>query len=69
MEKNNDVDTSSEIHSNKVRKILGEIPRSLTIWSIVVITVIAIGLVMALCMLPYPYSNGESILGHLLYKN
>lgn len=58
-----------DIHSEKVRNILGEIPRSLTVYSIVVITIVAMGLVIALCMLPYPYSDGESILEHLLYKN
>ena len=58
-----------EIHSEKVRKLLGEMPATLTTWGTAVICIILIALIAAVCLVPYPYSHGESILEHLLYKN
>lgn len=66
MESGNDTFAKTEVHSEKVRKLLEEMPRSLTLWGTVVIVAVAIGLISALCLLPYPYSDGESILIHLL---
>ncbi len=50
-----------ELRSEKVRKLLGEIPPALVGWGTLIIT-----LILAVCLIPYPYSNGESILSHLL---
>ena len=69
MKRNNEDDVRLEMHSVKVRNILGEMPKSLTIWSVVVITAVAIALVAALCLLPYPYSGGKSILEHIIHSN
>ena len=56
----------TEIHSENVKKLLGDMPHPLMIWSIVIIIIVLFGLIAAGCMLPYPYSDGESILTHLL---
>ena len=56
-----------ELRSEKVREILGEIPTALVIWGIVIIVVILVALLGVICIVPYPYSKGESILRHLLY--
>lgn len=60
------IDTNSELRSEKVRKLLGEIPPSLVRWGIVIITAIFILLACAIVFIPYPYSNGESILQHFI---
>ena len=57
---------NSELRSEKVRRLLGEIPPSLTRWGIVVIVAVSAALAAALCLLPYPYSGGETILRHIL---
>ena len=58
-----------EIHSEKVRCLLNEMPRSLTIWGCMVTAVVFIGIALTLCLMPYPYSGGESILEHLLNRH
>ena len=55
-----------ELRSDKVRELLGEIPPSLVRWGTAIIAIVFIGLVAAVCLLPYPYSNGESILRHFI---
>ncbi|MDE6009114.1 MAG: hypothetical protein K2G90_07900 [Muribaculaceae bacterium] len=55
-----------ELRSEKVRQLIGEIPPSLVGWGIAIIAIIFIALIAAACLLPYPYSNGESILLHIL---
>lgn len=55
-----------ELRSEKVRKLIGEIPPSLVRWGMAIIAIVFIALLAAVCLLPYPYSNGESILHHLL---
>lgn len=56
-----------EIRSEKVRQLIGDIPPSLVRWGTAIIATIFIALIVAVCLLPYPYSNGESILQHLIY--
>lgn len=60
--KNNDI----ELRYEKVQKLLGEVPSSLVRWGTVVIVAIFLILLLVLCFMPYPYSNGESIMLHLL---
>jgi hypothetical protein len=55
-----------ELRSEKVRQLIGEIPPSLVRWGIAIIAIVFIALIAAVCLLPYPYSNGESILRHLI---
>ena len=53
------------LRAEKVRRLIGEIPPGLMRWGIVVTVLVFIALVAAVCLLPYPYSEGESILRHL----
>lgn len=55
-----------ELRSEKVRQLIGEIPPSLVRWGIAIIAIVFIALIAAVCLLPYPYSNGESILRHFI---
>lgn len=55
----------SDLRSKKVRDLLGEIPPSLVSWGTAVIVVIFMILLLVVCFMPYPYSNGESILQHV----
>ena len=54
-----------ELRSEKVRNLPGEIPPALVRWGTVVIVAIFLVLLIIVCFMPYPYSNGESILQHL----
>lgn len=56
-----------ELRSEKVRKLIGEIPPSLVRWGTAIIAIVFFALLAAICLLPYPYSNGESILQHLIH--
>ena len=66
METDKPAHDNTELHSEKVRQLLGDIPPSLVRWGIAVIVIVLAALIAALCLLPYPYSGGESILQHLL---
>lgn len=66
MESSENTNNKIELRSEKVRSFIGEIPPSLIRWGTAVIAVIFLALIAAVCLLPYPYSNGESILEHLL---
>lgn len=55
-----------ELRSEKVRKLLGEIPPNLVRWGTAIIVVILVILLLVVCFMPYPYSKGESILQHIL---
>ncbi|MDE6343088.1 MAG: hypothetical protein K2K93_12315 [Muribaculaceae bacterium] len=59
-------DNKIEIRSEKARKLIGDIPSSLTYWGIIILTVVFVALAAVVCLVPYPYSNGESILRHIL---
>lgn len=65
-EKNDNVQT--DLHSKKVRKLLGEIPSVIIRWDNLLIVIILLALLAAACLLPYPYSNGESIIEHTLLR-
>lgn len=58
---------SSELmlRSEKVRNLLGEIPPALVQWGTVIIVAIFLILLLVVCFVPYPHSQGESILQHL----
>lgn len=55
-----------ELRSEKVRGLIGEVPPSLVRWGTALIVTVFAALIAAVCLLPYPYSNGESILRHML---
>ncbi len=54
-----------ELRSQKVRRLIGDVPGTLVRWGIAVIALIFALLIVALVCLPYPYGDGESILSHL----
>ena len=58
-----------ELRSEKVRNLLGEIPSSLIRWGTVIIIAIFLILLLVVCFMPFPYSNGESILQHIIFYN
>ncbi len=66
MEANKTTHDNIELRSEKVRQLIGEIPPSLVRWGIAIIAIVFIALIAAVCLLPYPYSNGESILRHFI---
>lgn len=54
-----------KLRSEKVRNLLGEIPPALVRWRTVIIVAILLILLLVMCFMPYPHSNGESIMLHL----
>ena len=54
-----------KLRSEKVRNLLGEIPPALVRWGSLIIVVIFLILLSIVCFVPYPHSQGESILQHL----
>lgn len=54
-----------ELRSEKVRKILGEVPNGLVRRGTVIISIIFIMLIGAICFLKYPHGNGETIIEHI----
>lgn len=59
-------ETEIELRSEKVRNLLGEIPPSLVRWGTAIIVAIFLVLLLVVCFMPYPHSQGESILQHIL---
>ena len=57
--------TEIELRSEKVRNLLGEIPPALVRWGTVIIVAIFLILLLVVCFMLYPHSQGESILQHL----
>lgn len=55
-----------ELRSEKVRKLIGEIPPSLVRWGYAIIIAVLLSLILAAATIPYPYSDGESILRHFI---
>jgi len=66
MDTSNSTNDRIELRSEKVRKLIGEIPPSLVRWGTAIIAIVFLTLLAAICLLPYPYSNGESILRHFI---
>lgn len=57
---------NSNLHSKKVCNLLSENPPALVRWGTVIIVAIFLALLLVVCFVPYPHSQGESILQHLL---
>ena len=55
-----------ELRSEKVRQLLGEIPPALVTWGTAIILFIFLVLIIVVCFVPYPHSQGESILQRLI---
>lgn len=54
-----------ESHSDRVRKLLEEIPPPVSWWTVIIVAIILVTL-LVVCFVPYPHSQGESILQHIL---
>lgn len=63
-----DKKTKIELRSEKVRNLLGEISPALVRCGTVIIVAIFLSLLLVVCFMPYPYSNGESKLQHLIFN-
>ena len=50
--------TDIDIRSEKVRQILGEIPRLLTLWSVVTLIAVMLILFIVLYFIPLPLGSG-----------
>lgn len=61
------VNSDIELRSEKVRNLLGEIPPSFVRWGTVIIVAVFLILLIVVCFMPYPHSQGESILQHILF--
>ena len=67
MDKKASNENQMELRSEKVRNLLGDIPPSLVRWGTVIIVAIFVALLLVMCFVPYPHSQGESILQHILF--
>lgn len=56
-------------HSKKVKDLLSDIPHSIVRWSTIIILFIILSLLLIFFIVPYPYSNGESIIRHIIISN
>ena len=56
----------NELRSEKVRALLGERPPLAVRWGTGIIAFIFAVIIAVICTLPYPYSDGESILEHFM---
>lgn len=52
---------NNELHSEKVREFLGEIPPKLTIWGFVIICISFLIIIGIMSYVDYPYGSGETI--------
>lgn len=66
MKKSHNIHDNMPLHSEKVEKLLGEIPSSLILWSTAILVLIFAALAAVIMLFPYPYSNGETIFQHFL---
>lgn len=57
-----------ELRSEKVRKLIGEKPPFLIRWGSAILVIAFIVLILLICVLPYPYSKGETILQHFIMQ-
>lgn len=55
-----------ELKSEKVRRLVGTIPPSLVRWGISIIVAEFAALAAAVCLIPYPYGQGETIIEHIV---
>lgn len=63
---NNEFSKNIDSRSEKVRNLFGEKPPFFVRWGTSIVVIMFLILLLILLGLQYPYSNGESILQHLL---
>lgn len=62
----NDRINNIKLHSPKIRKLMSDIPSWLIKGGWMIMVVIFLMIICVVCLLPYPYCNGESILRHIM---
>ncbi|MBD5236897.1 MAG: hypothetical protein HDS62_05075 [Bacteroidales bacterium] len=68
MEEKNSAETEGkdmDVRSEKVRKLIEARAPLMVRWGTLVIFLVVVALLAAVSQLPYPYSEGESILSHI----
>lgn len=63
------MDDRIELKSEKVRRLVGTVPPSLVRWGIGIIVGVFAALAAAVCLIPYPYGQGETIVEHIMNPN
>ncbi len=56
----------SELHSEKIRNLINEMPSSLANYGIIIIIIITVALISIGCLMPCPYSEEETIFQYFL---
>lgn len=56
------------LRSPRSQKFIGEMPHRIANLGIILTLFIFAAIIIAICLIPYPYSHGESILSHLLFN-
>lgn len=64
--KMNKPDAKVELRSEKVRRIVREMPKSLYWWSVGILFIILLIIVFILCTMPFPFSDGKAMMHGLL---
>lgn len=54
-----------ELRSEKIKRIVGSMPKGVTRYGAAVIVVLYLALAVALFLIPYPYGGGESLIEHI----
>ena len=68
-EKNKDTPNKIELRSEKVRKLIGEVPISLVRWSTAIIIIIFFVLICALVFIPSPYGEPDESIFKYIIRN
>lgn len=55
-----------ELRSEKMREVLGDIPRGLVWATVAVLVILTAAIIAAVTLIPSPYEPGVSILRHLI---
>ncbi len=57
----------SELHSEKIRNLINEMPSSLACFGIIIIVIIIVVLTLIGFLVHYPYGEGETIFQHFFF--
>lgn len=66
MNSKTNIDKDIYKRSEKVQNLLGQVPPSIIRMSMITMIVIMLTLILVMCLISYPYSDGESIMRHLI---
>ena len=63
----NYINKKFEFRLERVRKFIEEIPPVPVLWGTAITLAIFLILLLVVCFVPYPHSQGESIMQHLIW--